>query len=364
MSSLFSPLTVKNLTLPNRVVVSPMCQYSAVDGTANDWHLGHHAALAISGAGLAFTEATHVSAIGRITHGCLGLYSDANEAALARVIAFYRARGGSPIGIQLAHAGRKGSAQVPWDGGNALAPDQAWQTVGPSAIPFGPGWHVPTPLDQAGLDGIKGEFVAATRRAARLGFDMLELHGAHGYLLNEFLSPLSNQRSDGYGGNRDKRMRFPLEVFEAVKAVWPANRPIGIRIGATDYIEGGTTVDDSVAFALELKRLGCDFFDVSAGGLAAQQKIPIGPGYQVPFAEAIKRATDVVTMTVGMITEPHQAEAILDAGKADLVALGRAFLRNPRWVWDAADALDGKAFCPPQYLRGRPVRLGPIAARA
>jgi NADPH2 dehydrogenase len=364
MSALFSPLALRNLELANRIVVSPMCQYSAVDGSANDWHLGHHAALAVSGAGLVFVEATHVSAAGRITPRCLGLYSDDNERALARVIRFYRERGGSPIAIQLAHAGRKASVEVPWLGGKPLPAAEAWPTVGPSAIGFDD-WPAPRALDDAGLKQVKAEFVEATRRAARLGFDLLELHAAHGYLLSEFLSPLANLRSDGYGGSRDKRMRFPLEVVEAVRAVWPAERPLGVRISASEYADGGWTVDDAASFVGELQRLGCDVVDVSGGGVVAHQKIPLGPGYQVAFAAAIRRATGMTTMAVGMITEPHQADAIVASGQADLVALGRAFLRNPRWVWDAADALGGAdAFCPPQYLRGRPTKLGPVAARA
>jgi len=361
MSTLFSPLTLRNLTLPNRVVVSPMCQYSAVDGTATDWHIAHHGALAISGAGLAFTEATHVSAVGRITPRCLGLYSDDNERALARVVAFYRERGGSPLGIQLAHAGRKASVEIPWQGGKPVPAAQGgWSTVGPSPIGFDD-WPAPQALDEAGLKRVKAEFVEATRRAARLGFDLVELHGAHGYLMSEFLSPLANTRTDGYGGSLEKRMRFPLEIFEAVRGVWPADKPLGIRISASEYSDGGWSIDDAIQFVAELKRLGCDFVDVSGGGVVAHQKIPLGPGYQVPFAEKIRRATGMTTMAVGMITDPKQAEAILAAGQADLIALGRAFLRNPRWVWDAADILGGEAFCPPQYLRGRTTPL-PVRA--
>jgi 2,4-dienoyl-CoA reductase-like NADH-dependent reductase (Old Yellow Enzyme family) len=356
MSALFAPLSLKNLTLANRVVVSPMCQYSAQDGTATDWHLGHHAAFAVSGPGLVLLEATHVSAVGRITPGCLGLYSDDNERALARIIKLYRDYGGSPVGVQLAHAGRKAAVDVPWTGGKPLGPDRAWPTVAPSALAFDAGWQVPAALDEAGIKQVKQQFVEATRRAARLGFDVVELHGAHGYLMSTFLSPLSNTRTDGYGGTRDKRMRFPLEIFEAVRQVWPADRPLGIRVSGSDFVEGGWTPDDTVAFAGELKRLGCDFIDVSGGGVSPKQQIPVGPGYQVPFAEKVRRATGLTTMAVGMITEPHQAEAIIASGQADLVALARAFLRNPRWVWDAADALGGEAFCPPQYLRGRAAR--------
>jgi 2,4-dienoyl-CoA reductase-like NADH-dependent reductase (Old Yellow Enzyme family) len=358
MSTLFSPLQLKNLTLRNRVIVSPMCQYSAVDGTGDDWLIAHLGALAVSGPGLVLTEATHVSAVGRITPRCLGLYSDDNERILARVVKFFRERGGCPIGVQLAHAGRKASTAVPWEGGKPLTPEQGgWATVGPSAIPFDTGWHTPTALDEAGLKLVKQQFVDSTKRAARIGFDVVELHGAHGYLMSEFLSAHANTRTDGYGGSLEKRMRYPLEIFEAVRGVWPADRALGVRISATEYADGGWSLDDAAAFVNELKRLGCDFVDVSGGGVVAHQKIPLGPGYQVGFAEHIKRATGMPTMAVGMITEPRQAETIVASGQADMVALARAFLRNPRWVWDAADALGVAAgerpFVPPQYLRGR-----------
>ncbi len=252
---------------------------------------------------------------------------------------------------------------MPWEGGKPLPAGQAWPTVGPSAIGFDD-WPAPRALDASGLAQVKAEFVEATRRSARIGFDVVELHGAHGYLMSEFLSAHANQRTDGYGGSLEKRMRFPLEIFEATRQVWPADRALGIRISASEYADGGWSIADAIAFVTELKRLGCDFVDVSGGGVVAHQKIPLGPGYQVPFAEQIKRATGMVTMTVGMITDPRQAEAILTDGKADLVALGRAFLRNPRWVWDAADALGGEAFCPPQFLRGRTTPLPQPAAWA
>jgi 2,4-dienoyl-CoA reductase-like NADH-dependent reductase (Old Yellow Enzyme family) len=357
MSTLFSPLQLKNLTLRNRVVVSPMCQYAAVDGTGDDWLIAHLGSFAVSGPGLVLTEATHVSAVGRITPKCLGLYSDDNEKILARVVKFFRERGGAPIGVQLAHAGRKASTSPPWDGGKPLTPEQGgWATVGPSAIGFGD-WPAPAALDEAGLKTVKQQFVDSTKRAARIGFDCVELHGAHGYLMSEFLSPLANTRTDGYGGSLEKRMRFPLEIFEAVRGVWPADKALGIRISATEYADGGWSLDDAATFVTECKKLGCDFVDVSGGGVVAHQKIDLKPGYQVGFAAHIKRATGMPTMAVGLITDAKQAEDIVASGQADMVALARAFLRNPRWVWDAADALGVEAgalpFVPNQYLRGR-----------
>jgi 2,4-dienoyl-CoA reductase-like NADH-dependent reductase (Old Yellow Enzyme family) len=278
------------------------------------------------------------------------------------VLAFMRRFGAGAIGIQLAHAGLKAAINVPWRGGGPLPAEAAWPTVGASPIAYTEGWQVPTELDVAGLAAVKAEFVAAARRAARLGIDVAEVHGAHGYLLNTFLSPLSNRRTDGYGGNRANRMRFPLEVFEAVRAEWPANRPVGMRISATDYVEGGWELADSIALVRELGSLGADFIDVSGGGVSPDQKIPVGPGYQVGFAEAIRRETGIVTIAVGMIDEPHQAQTIIAGGRADLVALARGFLRNPRWVWDAADILGADAYCPPQYSRGRRAGGSGIAA--
>ncbi len=353
MSALFSPLFLRTLALPNRIVVSPMCQYSAADGTANDWHVVHLGGFGLSGPGLVFTEATHVSPEGRITPRCLGLYSDANEAALVPVVRFFREWTHSAIGVQLAHAGRKGSTAPPWEGGGPLRGEQAWQTVAPSAIAYDEGWHVPEALDAAGLQKVRDDFVRAARRADRIGFDVVELHFAHGYLAHQFLSPLSNRRDDRYGGTLENRMRFPLELFAAVRGAWPERKPLGVRISATDYAEGGWAVEDSIALASALRELGCDFVDVSGGGLSPLQRIDARPGYQVDYAEAVRRAAGVATVAVGLITDPVQAEAIVSEGKADLVALARGFLRNPRWTWDAADALDGDAFVPNQYLRGR-----------
>lgn len=352
-AKLFEPWSLRGVTAPNRVVLSPMCQYSAEDGSATDWHLAHFSQYAMGGVGLAFAEATHVSPEGRISPHCLGLYSDDNEQALARVIRAYRAISDTPVGIQLNHAGRKGSANVPWGGGGPLAGDARWETVAPSSLPHGEGWPTPTEADEAALARIKQAFVAATERAARLGIDVAEMHAAHGYLLHSFLSPLSNRRTDGYGGTLEKRMRFPLEVFEAMRAVWPDNRPLGARITGSDYVPGGIELDQTIAFAEELKGLNCDFVDVTGGGISPDIKLVRSYGYQVPFAEAIRRATGMFTIAVGMIIRPRLAEAVVAEGKADAVALARTMLRNPRWVWDAADELGGEAFCPPQYLRGR-----------
>ncbi|HYM31534.1 MAG TPA: NADH:flavin oxidoreductase/NADH oxidase [Candidatus Cybelea sp.] len=352
--ALFSPITLGGLTLPNRIAVSPMCQYSAVDGSANDWHLAHLTQLAVSGAGLLTIEATAVSAQARITLGCLGLYSDANEAALARVIAACRRFGQTPMGIQLAHAGRKGSAHVPWKGGGPLkAAEGAYATVAPSAVSFADGWHTPHELDAKGMAQILGDFVAAARRSERLGLDLVELHMAHGYLLQQFLSPLSNRRRDAYGGDLANRMRFPLEVFAAVRAVWPRAKALGARINGTDWIDEGWTTDDAVALARALKDRGCDYVCVSGGGTSASARPPVAPGYQVPMAERIRRESGITTRAVGMILTPAQAQAIVAEGRADMVALARAFLDDPRWAWHAAEALGAKAAYPPQYERTR-----------
>lgn len=352
---LFSPIDLRGLTLANRVVVAPMCQYAAVDGTANDWQLVHLGQMCMGGAGLVFTEATHVSPEGRISPKCLGLYSDENERELQRVVDFCRQYGVSAIGIQIAHAGRKASAQPPQDGGKSLATDAgAWTTLAPSAVPYANDWHVPQALDDAGLEMVTAQFVAATERARRIGFDAVELHAAHGYLLHEFLSPLSNRRDDGYGGTLENRMRFPLEVFVAVRAVWPDDKPLGIRVSASDWVDGGWTLEETVTFAEALAGLGCDFIDVSSGGLHPGQRIPLGPGYQVDFAARIKRATGLPTMTVGMIRDPELANNIIADGKADMVALARGVMYDPRWAWHAALALGGEVPYPEKYARCRP----------
>jgi 2,4-dienoyl-CoA reductase-like NADH-dependent reductase (Old Yellow Enzyme family) len=353
-SQLFTPIALRDVTLPNRIVIAPMCQYSADDGSATDWHTMHLGSLAISGAGLLMIEATAVERLGRITHGCLGLYSDNNELALAHVIAVCRRWGNVPIGIQLAHAGRKASAQRPWEGGGSLKPHQdPWPTVAPSALALDDGWQTPAAATAADLDRIKAAFVEATRRSARLGLDLVEAHSAHGYLLHEFLSPISNRRMDAYGGSIENRMRFPLEVIDAIRAAWPAEKPLGARITGTDWIEGGFTVEDAVVYARALKARGVDYVCVSSGGASLKASIPLGPGYQVPLAQRVRRETGIATRAVGLIADPHQAERVVASGDADMVAMARAFLDNPRWVWHAAEALGATAPYPAQYIRTR-----------
>ncbi len=354
-SALFSPIELRGVRLPNRIVVSPMCQYMSVNGSANDWHLMHLGQFAMGAGGLLITEATHVSAVGRITHRCLGLYSDENETTIKRVVDFCRKHGVAKLGIQLAHAGRKGSAHTPFEGGKPLAPDEnPWTTVAPSALPFTPGWHVPQALSLSALAEVKQQFVESAKRALRIGFDLIELHSAHGYLLHQFLSPISNQRSDAYGGSLQNRMRFPLEVFEAVRAIWPQDRVLGARVSATDWIDGGWTPEETVTYAGELRTRGCDFIDASSGALDPRQKIPLGPGFNVPFAEKIKKGAGIATMAVGMITKPQQAEEIIASGKADLIAIARAVMDNPRWAWHAARELGAETAYAPNYVRCSP----------
>ena len=354
-SRLFTPITLRDLKLANRIVVSPMCQYQAVNGAAQDWHLMNLGQYAMGAAGLVFAEATHVAPEARITHRCLGLWSDETEAALARVVNFCREHGVTALAVQLAHAGRKASCNPPLAGGKPLGQEQeAWTTVAPSPIPYDEGWHVPTALDLSGLARVKRQFVQAAKRAARLGFDVAEVHAAHGYLLSEFLSPLSNQRKDAYGGSRENRMRLLLEIFEAVRAVWPKASPLGVRISASEWVEGGWDLSDSVALAHELKAAGCDFLDVSSGGNHPKQAISLGPGYQVPFADRIKTETGITTMAVGMITEPRQAEDIIASGKADMVALARGMMFDPRWAWHAAEELGADTAYARQYARCHP----------
>lgn len=358
MSTLFSPLTLGTQVLDNRIVVSPMCQYSADQGRATDWHLIHLGHLALSGAGLLFIEATAVAPEGRISPDDLGLWSDETEAALARVLESVRTYSSIPIAIQLAHAGRKASTAVPWAGGQSIAPAEGgWQTVAPSALPFDTADTTPLALDEAGLQRIRDDFVASAQRAHRLGIDVIELHAAHGYLLHQFLSPLSNARDDRYGGTLENRMRFPLEVFDAVRAAVPADTPVGVRISATDWVDGGWDIEQSVALARELQRRGCAFIDVSSGGLSPLQQIPVEAGYQVPFAERIRRETGLPTIAVGLITEPEQAETIISSGQADMVALARGMLYDPRWPWHAAARLGAQVDAPKQYGRSQPREL-------
>lgn len=355
MSALFSPIKLRGLELPNRIMVAPMCQYSSVNGEANDWHFTHINTLALSGAAIFCIEATGVEAIGRITPGCLGLYNDATEAALKPIVASVRKHSKTAVIMQLAHAGRKASSHTPWDGGQLIPVSEGgWRPEGPSAVPHKEGEAPPLALDATGLKRVRDAFVATAKRAERLGLDGLELHCAHGYLLHQFLSPISNRRTDQYGGALENRMRYPLEVFEAVRAAFPSEKPVGIKVSATDWVEGGWDLAQTVELARQLKKRGVDWVDASSGGVSPQQKIPLGPGYQVPFAQAIKEATGVTTMAVGLITEAKQAEDIVASGKADMVALARAMLYDPRWGWHAAAELGGQVEAPPQYWRSQP----------
>lgn len=358
-SALFTPFNLRGLEMPNRIVVAPMCQYSAVDGTVNDWHLMHLGQFAIGGNGLLFVEATGTEPEGRITPGCVGLWSDENEAALKRILDFCNAYGNTPVGIQLAHAGRKASVDVPWKGGKPLSSDNgAWQTVGPSAESYTDGWHIPEAMTDETLERVKTSFVEAAKRSVRLGFKAIEIHNAHGYLMHQFLSPISNRRNDAYGGSPEGRMKYPLEIFDAVRGVVPDDIPVGVRISATDWVEGGWDITGSVAYAKELKARGCDFIDVSSGGNSPDQKIPVGPGYQTHFAAEVRRESGLPTMAVGKITDPIQAEHIVKTGQADMVSLARGMLYDPRWAWHAAETLRGYAAFPPQYQRSHPAMAG------
>ncbi len=349
---IFTPFQLGGITLSNRIVVSPMCQYSADDGCMSGWHDVHLGQFAYSGAALFMVEATGVTREGRITHGCTGLYSDHNEASMQEVLTRAKRLGNCAWGIQLGHAGRKASSHFPWQGGKALAPGESpWQTVAPSPIPFGEGWPVPHELSAQEIRSLVESFVAAALRAKRIGFDVAELHSAHGYLLQQFLSPLANQRSDAYGKDRTK---FPLEVAEAVRSVWPKERALGARINATDWVEGGFTSEEAVAYAAKLKRIGLDYVCVSSGATVPHAKIPVAPGYQVPFAEKVKKGAGIAVRAVGMIADPDQAEDIVASGRADMVAMARAFLDNPRWVWHVAEHFGVKIDYPPQYARSRP----------
>jgi 2,4-dienoyl-CoA reductase-like NADH-dependent reductase (Old Yellow Enzyme family) len=356
MSVLFSPISLRSLTLPNRIVVSPMCQYVAEEGGATAWHLIHLGSMALSGAGLLCIEATAVEAEGRITTGDLGLWNDATEAALQPVLAAIRQYSKIGVIMQLAHAGRKASSKVPWEGGQ-MVPVSAggWVPVAPSALPQKEGEPAPAALDAAGMKRIREAFAASARRAMRLGLDGIEIHGAHGYLLHEFLSPISNQRTDQYGGSLENRMRFPLEVFDAIRAEVPADKPVGVKVSVTDWIEGGWDVEQTIVFARELKQRGADWISASSGGISPLQKITLGPGYQVPFAQAVKEATGVNTVAVGLITRAQQAEQVLASGQADQVALARAMLYDPRWGWHAAAELGATIDdAPPSYWRAPP----------
>ncbi len=358
MSQLFTPFSLGKLQLANRIVIPPMCQYSAVDGSATDWHVMHYGTLSHSGAGLLIIEASAVSPEGRISFADLGLWSDENEVALKRMLDAVRQYSSMPIAIQLAHAGRKASCDLAWKGGKQLGLDEGgWQTVAPSVSSFNATDRPAQTLDEAGMQCIKEAWVAAALRAQRIGLDAIEVHAAHGYLLHEFLSPLTNTRTDEYGGSLENRMRFPLAVFDAVRATVP-EMTVGIRISASDWVAGGWDVEQSVVLAHELKKRACDFIHVSSGGLSPQQQIPLIPSYQVAFAERIKLETGLPTIAVGLITEPEQAEAIIAEGRADMVAIGRGMLYDPRWPWHAAAKLGAQVEVPPQYWRGPP--RGPV----
>ena len=356
MSRLFEPWQIGKFPLPNRIVIAPMCQYSASEGSPGDWHLIHLGHLALSGAGLLIVEATAVSAEGRITPGDLGLYSDANEAALARVLGGVRANSPIRLGLQLAHAGRKASSRAPWQGGAQirLGEPGSWRAVAPSAVPHAPGEDAPLALDAASLHKVRDDFVATARRAARLGFDGVEIHAAHGYLLHQFLSPIANKREDEYGGSLENRMRFPLEIFDAVREAFPADRPVWARISATDWVPGGWDIEGTVALSKALASRGCTAIHVSSGGVSPQQAIKLGPGYQVPFAQRVKAEVGLPTIAVGLITEPEQAETIIASGEADAVSLARAMLYDPRWPWHAAARLGARVEAPHQYWRSQP----------
>jgi NADPH2 dehydrogenase len=363
-SVLFSPLKIGSLALANRIVVSPMCQYSADDGCANDWHLMHLGMLANSGAALMVVEATHVERLGRITHGCLGLYSDENEAALARVMASVRRAGSAKFGIQLAHSGRKGSAQRPWEGPTALMNGgDPWETVAASPVPFGEQWHTPREATEADMERVRKAFVSAAQRALRIGFDEIELHFAHGYLAHSFISPVSNKRADQYGGSFENRMRFPLSIAKAVRAVMPKSVPLGARITGSDWRPDGLTAADAVAVAKALKAEGIEFICVSSGGITADTRNPVEPGYNVPIAARVKKEVGLPTRTVGLILTPEQAEGIVAQGQADQVSMARAFLDDPHWAWHAAKALGGDVPRPPQYARAAPKLWAPAASK-
>jgi 2,4-dienoyl-CoA reductase-like NADH-dependent reductase (Old Yellow Enzyme family) len=353
---LFEPMRLGPLSLDNRILIAPMCQYSASEGTPGDWHLIHLGHLALSGAGLLILEATAVEAEGRITPGDLGLYSDANEAGLARVLAAVRAHSSMPVAMQLGHAGRKASSRAPWEGGAQIRPGEpgGWKAFAPSAVPHAPGEDTPLALDAEGLARVREAFVAAARRAARLGIEGIEIHAAHGYLLHQFLSPLANHRDDAYGGSLENRLRFPLEVFDAVRAVFPAERPVWVRVSAVDWVEGGWDLEGTVAFAKALEARGCAAIHVSSGGVSPKQAIALGAGYQVPFAERVKAEVGIPVIAVGLITEARQAEAILAEGKADAISLARAILYDPRWPWHAAAELGAQVKAPVQYWRSQP----------
>ncbi len=358
---LFSPLRLGSIEVANRIMVSPMCQYSAHDGLPSAWHTAHLGALAISGAGLLCLEATGVSPEGRITPGCLGLWSDAHEAALGTLVGALRELSPVRLAVQLSHAGRKASSRAPWEGGALLSPAEGgWLPLGPSAVAHKPEEAAPLAMSTEQVRQTVTDFANAARRARRLGFDAIELHMAHGYLLHQFLSPLSNRRDDAYGGSAQARMRLPLEVFAAVRDAAGPGMAVGVRLSATDWAEGGWDLEGTLELSTRLAASGCDFLDISSGGLSWQQKIALGPGYQVPFAQAVRRAVSIPVVAVGLITQPRQAEDILAQGQADMVALARGLLLDPRWPWRAAAELGGTVVGPKQMYRCLPAGYPPI----
>ena len=350
---IFTPITFRSVTAKNRIMVSPMCQYSADDGVANDWHFQNLASRAVGGAGIVFTEVAHTEPTGRITPYCLGLWNDTQRDALARIVRFVKSQG-AVAGIQLGHAGRKGSTARPWDGGKPIAPaDGGWEIIAPSALAFGEGYAVPVAMDKAMINETIAQFVANTRRAREAGFDMVEVHAAHGYLIHEFMSPISNRRTDEYGGSFENRIRYLLEVVDAVRSEWPDDKPLFVRISATDWIDGGWDLDSSIKLAHLLKAGGkVDLVDCSSGGLSPQQKITLHPGYQVPFAAAIRSRAQIATGAVGLINSPELAEQIVASGQADVIIMARAMLNDPYWPLHAAKVLKTKIAWPPQYERG------------
>ena len=352
---LFTPFTMRGLTIDNRIVLSPMCQYAAENGTASDWHLMHLGQYACSNVGLIITEATGVEPRGRISPTCLGLYSDENQEALARVVRFCKDYGSSKFGVQLAHAGRKSSTPASFLARHPIPPEEGgWVPLAPSVYEDDDRHPKPRAMNLDDIAFVQRAFVDATRRAAEIGVDLIELHFAHGYLINEFLSPLINRRDDRYGGSLENRMRFGLEIFEQCRAIFPQDRPIGVRISAVDWVEGGWTLEDSCVLARELKARGCDYICCSSGGVTLQQKVVAGPGYQVPFAETVRHEAGIATMAVGQIWEPQQAEDVLAAGKADMIAIGRRFMSNPRWAWMAALHFGLPLPYPPRYRVAHP----------
>jgi 2,4-dienoyl-CoA reductase-like NADH-dependent reductase (Old Yellow Enzyme family) len=355
-SYLFTPLRVGGLELANRIVVAPMCQYSAIDGGMTDWHVIHLGHLALSGAALLTIEASAVQPEGRITYGDVGLYSDATEAAMARVLQSVRRWSDIPIAIQLAHAGRKASTEKPWLGGAQIPPGQlnGWETLAPSSLPFTANQSAPAKLNLETIAKIRAAFADSARRAERLGLDAIQIHCAHGYLLHQFLSPLSNQRDDHYGGSLENRMRFSLEIFDAVRGAFPSRKPVTVRVSATDWAPGGWSIEQTVQLSQALEARGCAAIHVSSGGLTPAQQIPLGPNYQVPLARAVKQAVKIPVVAVGLITEFEQAEAIISTGDADCIALARAILYDPRWPWHAAAHFGASVHPPDQYLRSQP----------